>query len=189
MLSHSRAERDTTLRSQKSDNADLLTDVNTLRRENHQLKRALAKAKDMVVQHLASRHTGEMSIERMSMLEMLGQSDESADLLLDEFDEDEVVDETVREKSAEAGRLSEQELELRSLREQVSFFLTQPMAMPGSTLPGALHSAANAPSASAVPRRRGVVGGPRGAGGTQPLVRWERSGNSMLRKTVPLPPV
>eukprot|EP00302_Diacronema_sp_CCMP2436_P037696 CAMPEP_0180044006 /NCGR_PEP_ID=MMETSP0984-20121128/35698_1 /TAXON_ID=483367 /ORGANISM="non described non described, Strain CCMP 2436" /LENGTH=908 /DNA_ID=CAMNT_0021972155 /DNA_START=45 /DNA_END=2771 /DNA_ORIENTATION=+ len=225
-LSQSRAERDVALRGQKIDNAELLEDGNALRRENHRLRRALAIAKDMAMQHIANRHDGESAIERSSMRDTLGldygtadelgddpagsdhdQADSASELELEDFSFRLHSEGTGRVGSARGGRgsgtrdtrlgdsrvleprMSEQELELRALREQVSFFLTQPMQSAGSRLPDSIGrtSVTSAPGGSA---RRGAASGlARGPTTHQQPVNWERAGHTMLRKTVPLPPV
>lgn len=186
-----RAERSGVLRTQFADNTDLLSDLNTYKRENQRLKRALDKAKAMVIQHVRARGSGEAAIERASLLETLGLSDGEGEP--DEDDEDDAAFQKERRIQIDASRLTEQELELRALREQVSFFLTQPIARSsaggGSALPDQMYaSAGHSPASSAATRRAAVNGLMRGPA-LQPNVRWERSGNAVLRKTVPLPPV
>lgn len=203
-LQHARIERNGALRQQKMDNADLLVDLNSLRRENHRLKRALAKTKDMVAQHVASRYAGELAIERASTVaEELGsdESDDESEEDSEEGDERASPPATADARhnsslltSVSRARMTEQELELRALREQVSFFMSQPIAggvtthaVPTSV--GMLHAGSTISSPSSAVSAAPTVRRGRANGSTQPAVRWERAGNTMMRKTVPLPPV
>lgn len=188
-----RRERNGVLRAQFADNTDLLSDLNLYKRENYRLKRALDKAKAMVIQHVAARAAGEVAIERASLLETLGLSDGEGDVEDDGEDgEDDSAYQKERRIQLDASRLTEQELELRALREQVSFFLTQPMARSpasGSALSDQVHASTGHSQESSAAKRRAAVKGLMRGPASQPNVRWEQSGNTVLRKTVPLPPV
>jgi hypothetical protein len=206
-LDELRAERNGIARAQKGDNAVLVADLNVIRRENIQLKRALVRAKQLIAQHLSLRTEGTALIERKTMLETLGLSDDDA---VDDADAD--ADDAAAERDdaesdrgsqssrAESMRLHEQELELRSLREQVSFFLTQPAlssSRAGARLPEALAGMASTMGAASTQpqhQRGGLARGSMAAAVARHAngptsVRWQQQDNAMLRKTVPLPPV